>query len=348
MSTPAQRGDPVDERHVLQLLAIIRQRDDNLPAVGQDLVDSLLLWSRILILREVQIAVAVKGLDRQARPVQVDGHVRRRQGGQVVDSARQQGHCIRVQTRHAKARIVRQEGHPDVRPLGAGPDARLPDDRHVGLEPLGVDLLADGIDGLHLKPGAVDVAGLGADAVLASDQLVLRVVVVGRGQHVSKDELGNPDFPGFLWRIVDFHGNSVAVVLDRDDTGFNVKGHGNALGLGLRVGGGPGPDAVVQGVGQDLVHDLVEARHVAHRAADHSALLLVEDPGPLGILWGDGADVHARPQQHVLPVVELLERGRVHGAGFLLFCPLSAVWIQNPLLHARRCTTLPCRMAGRI
>ena len=107
--------------------------------------------------------------------------------------------------------------------------------------------------------------------------------------------------------LVHLHWDACSVVHDRDGIGFGVDRHFD------RVHGGV-THFVVSGVDQDLVKDLVEARHEGDGLLDH--LLVHHHPHGL-LLVLCAADVGVRAQQDVLELghllVNLLDRAPVIG-----------------------------------
>mmetsp|Transcript_6709 Transcript_6709/g.16657 ORF Transcript_6709/g.16657 Transcript_6709/m.16657 type:complete len:257 (+) Transcript_6709:2471-3241(+) len=170
--------------------------------------------------------------------------------------------------RHAELGQVGFEG--DARPvvglltLGHHGHAREP---HVVLEHLPIAQLAAAVARLEDKLGAEDVGQLGAVAVAPARHLFLVIVVVGGGEQVAEDELG--DVHPLL--LVHLHRDAVAVVVDADDARLGVdvdpeRAHGRVAHL------------VIVGVDQDLVEDFVQAGHERHLALHQLVQLLVVHP----------------------------------------------------------------------
>lgn len=161
------------------------------------------------------------------------------------------------------------------------------------------------VHGVDSELAAEDVCQLGAVTVLATDRLFLRLVVVGGGQKVTKDELGCP-YTGFG---VFVHGNAVAIIpycnFVRSVGNINVldgKAFGTRLETTLLT------DFMVKCVHQDFVKDFEEARAETDGAPLHHTLLLIDNPSLFnGGIYG--ADVGIRKFKDMLTVRMLLVLG---------------------------------------
>lgn len=113
---------------------------------------------------------------------------------------------------------------------------------------------------------------------------------------MTKDQLGHID----ALHLVHLHGNTIPVVVDTDRVPLHINIHLDRVH-------GRIPLLVVGGVDEDLVEDLVEARHVGNRAVDEAIGGVFVDPEGLGVLL-DGADVGVGPKEDVLQLGLLLVR----------------------------------------
>ena len=120
-----------------------------------------------------------------------------------------------------------------------------------------------------------DIRELGSIAVLASDNLLLILIVIAAGEKVAKDKLRSVDL---ILRVL-LDGNTVTVVLydnlevavDFRRGDFNML-YGSFILLGLRT------DKCVTSIDYNLIKELVETRIESHLPVDHLSLLCVIDP----------------------------------------------------------------------
>ena len=287
MRAPLRGADPVDEGHLAELA--VGRSDHDLPPVS-DLDRGL---GRVRA-RQVEPDVLAERTHGNALPVEGDRAAAAQNTSDVVSALAHQVDDVVLQLFHPELGQIRLEGDPGpvgareqvaVVVLGVGKLVRLflllgflddgldlgsADHAHVFFKHLLVGPASFPVGGFHDELGGEDVGELGAVAVAPSRHLLLGVVVVGGGQQVAEDQLWHVDFLG----LVHLDGHSRAVVPHADPAFLGVD-------LDVQCAHGLVADLVVGGVDQDLVEDLVEARHERDVAEDHRGAVV--DP-ELGLL----------------------------------------------------------------
>ena len=295
MLAAPERQDAVDKRDLLEPAKVVVAGHD-FPAVVDGLVDA-----RVVCLgSEVQVHVALKVGHVQLGPVERQGHRLVRDRACVVRLLPK--HLVHVVAQpppgQRKARVIRQKCNGGVRLAFDLCNAGLFDHAHVVLEPLLVLEAALGVHRLDLEPGRKDVGGLAPDAVGALDDALDVVVVVGRGQQVAENQLGNIDV--VVLRVLG-HLDTRAVVGHAHNAAVPVHAYLDALDRAVAV---LLPDPVVDGVAQDFAENLGQSGNVLDAPLFHALALGVKDPRVDRVLF-DGANVHAMALQDVLAVLEL-------------------------------------------
>lgn len=146
------------------------------------------------------------------------------------------------------------------------------DDGHIVSEHLLVVLLGYSVTGPDHEFRAVDIREFCAVAVFATDGLLFRLVVVGRGQKLAEDELGNHH----LVLGMGDDRNTGAVIENGKVVGGDADTEFSDLVRRCRLSG-----HVIQRIHDDLVEDLEEAGIHLNRAPDHLGFLCVVDPATL-------------------------------------------------------------------
>ena len=222
-----------------------RRRHSNRPAVVRALGHDLLCSIRLRVVHQRPT------LDRLAIPRHL--HLLTDRHREIVDTALDQAHHILGDAvLEPEAREVRRPRQSNVGLGLTSLDLRRLDLGHVVRERLRVLELATAVHDRHLQLLREDIDELDSIPVLAPNELLLVLVVVGRGQELAEDELGNPDLVlGMLSHI-----DRIAVVLDRDRGA--VAGELDVLDGRLALPLAQS-DHVVVGVDQELVDELEEA-----------------------------------------------------------------------------------------
>ena len=175
---------------------------------------------------------------------------------QIPDSALDQtAHTLR-DLRHAEPRKVRlpPNAHAqDIWLLLRSCHAWLADLGHVVLERLLIQQLTRLVVNNDLHLLRKDVDQLHTVSVLTANQLLLVLVVVGRGQQLTEDHLRNPDL--VLWVLC--HVDGLAVILDRET--LRCAQHVDLLDR-IHRGLGPQTNRMIVSIDQELIDQLVEAR----------------------------------------------------------------------------------------
>ena len=296
-------ANAVDEGHLLEV-ARVRDGHANLPAV----VNLLVNLGGVLPALQVKVDVIAEALHLE--PLAVEEHlgVLADVTGGVINALAHQSHGVVLELGHVKLGEVGLEGDagPVVGGLALG-HYRFALLTHVVLEHLAVPPLAAAVAGLDDKLGGEDVGQLGAVSIPAAGNLLLVVVVVGRREQVTKDELGDVD----SLLLVHLDRDAVAVVVHADAPGFlvDVDAEGHHRGIA---------HLIVGGVDEDLVEDLVETGDEGHLALDQFVGVLAVHPGLLLSLLAR-ADVGIGAEEDVLELglllVDILDGLAVGGGG---------------------------------
>ena len=199
--------------------------DDGLLLVGRGLTEH---QTHIIVLRlgasqlsdglDVHLNVRLEAADLDLFAVEVhravlDGT------SHVIDTLHQQRLCVLVDALHAELGKIGLEGDLGEVCLALC-DGWLAKLLHVGSEDLLVLLFNVLVARLDDELVTVDVGKLGTVSVPSTSDFVFVVVVVGRGEQVTKDELGNPDF----LLLVYLDRDTASIVFDADRAFFAIDG----------------------------------------------------------------------------------------------------------------------------
>lgn len=185
----------------------------DLPAgVGLSIMDDGLLAFGVANVHRlsVQIDILFETLDRNARAVQVHADALNATS-HVIDTLLNQRFKVIVHLCHVEFRQIRLKRDTGVLLAGAvGSDFRFAFDRHVVAKDLTVLQLALLVGSFDNKFRAEDIAEFGTVTVTTARHFLFVIVIIGRSQEVTKDELGHVD----LLLLVDCNRDTLAVVVD--------------------------------------------------------------------------------------------------------------------------------------
>ena len=150
-----------------------------------------------------------------------------------------------------------------------------------------------GVNGESL---AKDIGEFGAIAILAPDNLFFILVVIARGQELSKDEFGNVASLGGM----QFNGNAVAVIFDTKGSSEDRNVH---MPNRLAAFCGGGSDKGISRIHQDLVKEFVEPGVHLNRFPEHLVAGRVVDPSLFGA-GGGGSDIRVGELEDVFLVAQ--------------------------------------------
>ena len=210
---------------------------------------------RVRLTIQVQTDVITEALDFKLFAIQVNVSVLTNVTGGIVHAlAHQSGDVFIHERLHAKLFKIWLES--DARPvlaLLALGQLWFAFDTHIVTEDLSVSLLPRSIAGFYDELLGEDVRELGAVTVSPADNLLLVVVIVGRRQQVTEDQLWN--VASFLF--VHFNRNTVAIVVHANQPLLDVNVDSQLLHL--RVA-----HLVVRRVDQNFIENLVQTRNERH------------------------------------------------------------------------------------
>ena len=221
-------------------------------------------------------------------------HILAQRHGQIPHTALNQALHVGRNLRHTEPRKVRlpSDRHAQhIRLLLRRRHARLADLGHVVFETLLVQQLPRLVvhEDLHLL--REDIDQLHAIAVLTANQLLLILVVVGRGQQLTEDHLRNPDLVLRVFCDVD----GLTIILNREAVG--VAENVDLLDRICRVLLAQA-DRMVMGIHEKFIDELVESRIDGDglglelvRGVEKHLLLRGLDAADIGV--GKGEDVLA-------------------------------------------------------
>ena len=237
----------------------------------------------------------VPALDDGLVPVDLDVLADRH--GEIRGPATKDTEHVGRKVRETKAVKV---GRPRNAHVGLALDARDLgglDGGHIVLPGLHVLFAPHAVHEIDRELFAKDIGQLDAVPILAAHELLLALVVVGRGQELSKDELRHPDLVLGVLDDVD----AFAVILNRQAR--FVNGDANVLDGVLAVALPHANDLVV-GVDDNLVKELVETG-IKVRDGLLGKDFILDDVHELGAVLGR-ANVSVGQLENVLTVRVLL------------------------------------------
>jgi len=301
MLAALERADAVNERDLGELVRW-RERNGVFPTLSHLLIGSLALIFGTDIEVDVLLKVfhgnnqwwytmPVPDLDLLDRVV--------RHSSNVVDTLFQESEHVFGQARNAKSAIV---GFEDYSGIGFGTRLDLGHNRRFDgfqviaklLHVLESTNVIHGFDAAIRRP---DQDQFESEPVLATDDLLLGLVVVGRRTQVSENHLGDPDVVFGVFRYIDT---------------ISIVGHGDRAILGdgriderdkmlVRIGRLDHTHDVIAAINDAFIEKFVQSGNVFDLFVNDAAGCIVENPHVCVHIF-DGADIGIGIIENVLTV----------------------------------------------